>query len=60
MLQSLVVLDRRKTKKTSHGRFECIYKQRNPFCGINILGQGTSLGIRGKGLFVTPKSPQDH
>jgi len=55
-----VVLDRRKTKKVSHGKFECIYKQRNPFCGINILGQGTSLGIRGKGLFVTSKSPQDH
>ncbi|XP_024874167.1 tubulin glycylase 3A-like [Temnothorax curvispinosus] len=51
-----VVLDRRKNKKASYGRFECIYKQRNPFCGINILGQGTSLGIRGKGLFVTKSS----
>ncbi|XP_011877213.1 PREDICTED: tubulin glycylase 3A-like isoform X2 [Vollenhovia emeryi] len=51
-----VVLDRRKNKKVSYGKFECIYKQRNPFCGVNILGQGTSLGIRGKGLFVTSKS----
>jgi len=56
ILQSLVVLDRRKNKKTSYGKFECIYKQRNPFCGVNILGQGTSLGIRGKGLFITSKS----
>ncbi|XP_011701651.1 PREDICTED: tubulin glycylase 3A-like [Wasmannia auropunctata] len=52
-----VVLDRRKNKRASHGRFERIYKQRNPLCGVNIMGQGTSLGIRGKGLFVTPKSP---
>ncbi|XP_018363044.1 PREDICTED: tubulin glycylase 3A-like [Trachymyrmex cornetzi] len=51
-----IILDRRKNKKTSQGKFECIYKQRNPFYGVNILGQGASLGIRGKGLFVTPKS----
>ncbi|KMQ98084.1 tubulin--tyrosine ligase-like protein 8 protein [Lasius niger] len=54
-----VVLDRRKNKKALCGRFECIYKQRNPFYGVNVLGQGTSLGIRGKGLFVTPKLPRD-
>ncbi|XP_018338139.1 PREDICTED: tubulin monoglycylase TTLL3-like [Trachymyrmex septentrionalis] len=51
-----IILDRRKNKKASHGKFECIYKQHNPFCGVNILGQGVSLGIRGKSLFVTPKS----
>ncbi|KYN04107.1 Tubulin glycylase 3A [Cyphomyrmex costatus] len=52
-----IILDRRKNKKAYQGKFECIYKQRNPFCGVNILGQGASLGIRGKGLFVTPKLP---
>ncbi|KAG5308042.1 TTL3A glycylase, partial [Acromyrmex insinuator] len=50
-----IILDRRKNKKAFQGKFECIYKQHNPFCGVNILGQGVSLGIRGKGLFVTPK-----
>ncbi|XP_067211638.1 tubulin glycylase 3A-like [Linepithema humile] len=55
-----VVLDRRKNRKAPRGGFECIYKQRNPFCGVNILGQGTSLGIRGKSLFVTSKSPRKH
>ncbi|XP_072767278.1 tubulin glycylase 3A-like [Anoplolepis gracilipes] len=54
-----VVLDHHKNKKAPCGRFECIYKQRNPFYGVNVLGQGTSLGIRGKGLFVTPKLPRD-
>ncbi|XP_029162007.1 tubulin monoglycylase TTLL3-like [Nylanderia fulva] len=52
-----VVLDRRKNKKATCGRFECIYKQRNSFYGVNVLGQSTSLGIRGKGLFVTSKLP---
>ncbi|XP_070148745.1 tubulin monoglycylase TTLL3-like [Polyergus mexicanus] len=54
-----VVLDLRKNKKAPCGRFECIYKQRNPFYGVNVLGQGTSLGIRGKGLFMTPKLPRN-
>ncbi|XP_011335358.2 tubulin glycylase 3A-like [Ooceraea biroi] len=54
-----VILDRRKDKKAPHGRFECIYRQRNPFCGVNVLGRGTVLGIRGKSLFATPKSPRD-
>lgn len=52
-----MVLDRRKDKSASHGRFERIYKQRNPFNNVNILGHGVSLGIRGKGLFTTLKSP---
>ncbi|XP_011134882.1 tubulin monoglycylase TTLL3 [Harpegnathos saltator] len=52
-----VVLDCRESKTAPHGRFERIYKQRNPLCSVNVLGQGTSLGIRGKALFATPKSP---
>ncbi|XP_014487973.1 PREDICTED: tubulin glycylase 3A-like isoform X2 [Dinoponera quadriceps] len=52
-----VVLDCRKDKTALQGRFERIYKQRNPLCSVNVLGQGTSLGIRGKGLFAAPKSP---
>jgi hypothetical protein len=56
---SSVVLDRRKDKKASHGRFECIYRQRNPFCNVNILGQAIGLGIRGKSLVASPKSPRD-
>lgn len=45
-----VVLDRRKNKKAARGKFECIYKQRNPFYR-NVLGKGVSLGIRGKAVF---------
>ncbi|XP_043791514.1 tubulin glycylase 3A-like isoform X2 [Apis laboriosa] len=42
--------DRRKNKKAARGKFECIYKQRNPFYR-NVLGKGVSLGIRGKAVF---------
>ncbi|XP_061939647.1 tubulin glycylase 3A-like isoform X2 [Apis cerana] len=45
-----VVLDRRKNKKAARGKFECIYRQRNPFYR-NVLGKGVSLGIRGKAVF---------
>ncbi|XP_076761407.1 tubulin glycylase 3A-like [Xylocopa sonorina] len=44
-----IILDRRKNRKAARGKFECIFKQRNPFYG-NVLGKGVSLGIRGKGL----------
>ncbi|XP_026672887.1 tubulin glycylase 3A-like [Ceratina calcarata] len=52
-----VVLDRRKNKKTIRGKFECIFKQRNPFYG-NVLGKGVSLGIRGKAIQPSSHSPQ--
>ncbi|XP_076625728.1 tubulin glycylase 3A-like isoform X3 [Colletes latitarsis] len=47
-----VVIDRRKNKKAPRGKFECIFKQRNPFYG-NILGMAATLGIRGKALLST-------
>ncbi|XP_076179903.1 tubulin glycylase 3A-like [Ptiloglossa arizonensis] len=50
-----VVIDRRKNKKAPRGKFECIFKQRNPFYG-NIFGQAASLGIRGKALFSAQNS----
>lgn len=45
----VVVIDRRRNKRAARGKFECIFKQRNPFCG-NVFGKAVSLGIRGKGL----------
>ncbi|XP_076544171.1 tubulin glycylase 3A-like isoform X2 [Osmia lignaria lignaria] len=50
-----VILDRRKNKKATRGKFECIFKQRNPFHG-HAFGKAASLGIRGKALFSTQGS----
>ncbi|XP_012254470.2 tubulin glycylase 3A-like [Athalia rosae] len=50
-----IVIDRRRNKKASYGKFTCIFKQKNPICGTNSLGQGTSLGIRGHSVFRTNK-----
>ncbi|CAK9819532.1 Tubulin glycylase 3A [Anthophora quadrimaculata] len=52
-----VVLDRRKNRRAVHGKFECIFKQRNPFYG-NVLGKAVSLGIRGKALLSPQNSPR--
>lgn len=52
-----VVLDRCKNKKAPRGKFECIYKQRNPFHG-HISGKAASLGIRGKAIFSPQSSPR--
>ncbi|CAK9827255.1 Tubulin glycylase 3A [Anthophora retusa] len=52
-----VILDRRKNRRAVHGKFECIFKQRNPFYG-NVLGKAVSLGIRGKALLSPQNSPR--
>ncbi|XP_017788725.1 PREDICTED: uncharacterized protein LOC108571236 [Habropoda laboriosa] len=52
-----VVLDRRKNRRAAHGKFECIFKQRNPFYG-NVLGKAVSLGIRGKAIHSQQTSPR--
>nr|XP_012142811.1 PREDICTED: tubulin glycylase 3A-like isoform X3 [Megachile rotundata] len=50
-----VIIDRRKNKKATRGKFECIFKQRNPFHG-HAFGKAACLGIRGKALFTTQGS----